>query len=413
VVVNPLGERALVVLADITEQVRARARLQQQEEHLRQKQKLEAVGTLAGGVAHDFNNLLTTILGNTELALMGLPADHPEAAGLKQVLQAARRARELVRQILVFSRQAAPSREVVAVASLVEETINLLRTIARNEVEFEVKLPPDLPALLADPGQVHQVLMNIGTNAVQAMRGAPGRLTFQAEAVEVGPALRAQFPELQPGNHVRITIRDTGPGMPLEVQRRVFEPFFTTKAAGEGTGLGLSVVHGIMQQHGGAVTLHSQPGQGCQFQLYFRAAAGAARTEDGSANGLVPRGQGERVLFVDDDPAIAGLAGKILRQLGYAVSIHHRAETALAEWQAAPDAFAVIVSDLTMPGMNGLQLLGEVHAVRPHQPFVLISGFFSEIDSNEASSLGVAAMLPKPLSYAPLGRAVAACLGRG
>jgi two-component system, cell cycle sensor histidine kinase and response regulator CckA len=180
----------------------------------------------------------------------------------------------------------------------VEETINLLRTLAKSEVEFEVRLPADLPALLADPGQVHQVLMNIGTNAVQAMRGGRGRLSFQAETVEVGSELRAQFPELQPGNHVRITVRDTGPGMTLEVQQRVFEPFFTTKAAGEGTGLGLSVVHGIMQQHGGAVTLHSQPGQGSQFQLYFRAAAGAARPDADSANGLVPHGNGERVLFV-------------------------------------------------------------------------------------------------------------------
>ncbi len=410
--VNPLGARVLVALSDITEQKRAAVRLQQQEEQLRQKQKLEAVGTLAGGVAHDFNNLLTSILGNTELALIALPKDHPEVAGLAQSLRAARRARDLVRQILAFSRQAAPSREVVAIEPLVDETINLLRTLARGAVEFNVRLPADLPAVLADPVQVHQVLMNIGTNAVQAMRGAPGRLDFRASVVELGVQLSSQWPEVRPGSYICISIQDTGPGMPVEVQQRIFEPFFTTKPPGEGTGLGLSVVHGIMQQHSGAVTLQSQPGQGTLFQLYFRTASRSLPGVGSTPPVPVPEGRGEKVLLVDDDPAIVETAAKMLRQIGYTVSAHCRADEALKEWTAAPEAFAVIVSDLTMPGMNGLQLLARVHALRPAQGFVLISGFFSESESAEAASLGVAALLPKPLSIGSLGRAVAAGLAR-
>jgi signal transduction histidine kinase/CheY-like chemotaxis protein len=413
VAVSPLGGRALVALTDITDQMQARERLRRQEEQIRLKQKLEAVGTLAGGVAHDFNNLLTPIMGNTELCLLSLPPDHPEVGGLQQVQRAARRARDLVRQILTFSRQADPGREVVALGPIIAETINLLRTLARGAVEFESVLAADLPPILADPGQVHQVLMNIGTNAVQAVRGTAGQVAFRAEAIDVGPELQQQHPALRAGTYVRLGIQDNGPGMTPEVQRRVFEPFFTTKLPGEGTGLGLSVVHGIMEQHGGLVTLYSQSGRGTLFHLYFPTASSAADAAPaGAAAAPLPLGRGEAVLFVDDDQNIVAMVRKMMERLGYEVSAHDHAEQAWAEYVAKPGKFAVVVSDLTMPGMNGLLLLSRVRSLSATQPFVLSSGFFSEAERHEATSLGVSLLLPKPLGYGELARAVAAALAR-
>ena len=392
-------------------QRRLRRRLQQQEEQLRQKQKLEAVGTLARGVAHDFNNLLTAIMGNVELSLMGLPPDHPEAPGLKLALNAGRRARDLVQQILTFSRQTAPRREVVVLQPLVEETVNLLRTLAQDAVTFEVQLPADLPPVLADPAQVHQVLMNLGTNAVQAMRGQPGRLTFAGEAVKIGSELREQQIELKPGYYVRIGIQDTGPGMTEEVRRRAFEPFFTTKRTGEGTGLGLAVVHGIMEQHGGAVSLYSDPGRGSRFNLYFTAAPAPepAAFVPGPAGGA---GRGERILLVDDDPAVIDTGRKMFERLGYRVSAYTTPATALVEYRSQPGAFDLVFSDLTMPGMNGLQLLTAVRALRADQAFVLCSGLFSDSDRQAAGKHGVSVFVPKPLSLAALNDAVIAALKR-
>lgn len=408
--VTPLGARSMVALTDVTEAVVARKRLQQQEEQLRQKQKLEAVGTLAGGVAHDFNNLLTAIMGNVELSLLELGHDHPQTPGLKLALTAAKRARDLVQQILAFSRQNPPKRGVVALGPLVEETIDLLRSLARGAVEFEVSIPSNLPPILADPAQVYQVLMNVGTNAVQAMRGRPGRLNFRAEVVEVGSEMQAQHPDLGLGRYVRIGLQDTGPGMTADLQRRIFEPFFTTKPPGEGTGLGLSVVHGIMQQHGGVVTLYSQVGRGTLFHLYFPVAGDGAKISADAPSVPLVAGEG-RVLFVDDDPAVVQTTSGMLVHLGYTVSAHTRPEEAWTEFLSNPGVFDLVISDLTMPGLNGLQLLARIRSARRAQSCVLSSGFFSEAESREALALGLV-LLPKPLSYDSLGKAVAAATRR-
>jgi len=399
-----------VAIFAVVKQRQLRRRLQLQEEQLRQKQKIEAVGTLSRGIAHDFNNLLTAIMGNVELSLLGLPADHPEAEGLRLALKASRRARDLVQQILTFSRQSAPKREVVALRPLVEETGTLLRMLAQEAVVFENQLPADLPPVLADPAQVHQVLMNLGTNAVQAMRGRSGKLTFTGEVIAMGKELRDQQVALKPGSYVRLGVQDNGPGMSEEVKRRVFEPFFTTKGPGEGTGLGLSVVHGIMEQHGGAVTLYTDLGRGSRFHLYFPLAGEAARPP--AAVAASAPGRGERILFVDDDAAVVGTGCKMFERLGYQVCAHQRAEAALEEYRADPAAFDLVFSDLTMPTMNGLQLLAAVQAIRPGQPFVLCSGLFSEADRVEALARGVTVLLPKPLTYAAVDEAVAAMLRR-
>ncbi|AOS44782.1 Blue-light-activated protein [Lacunisphaera limnophila] len=405
---SPLGGRLLVSLRDITEQTQARQRLQQQDEHMRQTQKIEAIGTLAGGIAHDFNNLLTAIMGNTQLTLMNLPPGHPETGSLEQVLKAARRAQQLAKQILTFSRRTTPSRQPVKVTPLVDEVLDFLRAVARGTVEFDHQALPEGAEIMADPGQVHQVLMNIGTNALQAMRGAPGRLVFVEEWVTIEPG--EPPPGIQPGRCLRIAVRDSGPGMSREIMNRIFEPFFTTKPMGEGTGLGLAVVHGIMRQHDGAVTVTSEPGRGTCFHLYFpmQAATRASPVEEATA--AVPTGRGQMILLVDDDPAIVETVRKLLQRLGYAVSAHLRADEALAEFEASPDRFALVLSDLTMPGLNGLQFATRVRAVRPGLPLVLASGYWGEADLAEARRLGLSALLHKPLAYEMLGRAVAAQL---
>ncbi|HEX2862054.1 MAG TPA: ATP-binding protein, partial [Lacunisphaera sp.] len=407
-----LGGRWLVSIRDISEQTQARLRLQKQDEHMRQTQKIEAIGTLAGGIAHDFNNLLTSIMGNTQLTLMNLPPDHPDVGSLDQVLKAGRRAQQLVKQILTFSRRSEASRQTVRISPLVEEVIGFLRSVARGTVEFEHQADPSGTEILADPAQVHQVLMNIGTNALQAMRGAPGRLIFKEAVVTPDAETRGQH-DLKAGCYLRVTVQDTGPGMSREVRERIFEPFFTTKPLGEGTGLGLSVVHGIMQQHDGAVTVASELGRGSTFQLYFPIAAGADTASGDEPAGTVAPGRGQSVLLVDDDPAIIETVRKVLQRLGYSVSAHVRADEAIAEFQAAPDRFALCLSDLTMPGLNGLQLAARLRALRPDLALVLVSGYWGESDMAEARRLQLTATLHKPLTYDMLGRLMAEHLPRG
>lgn len=403
--VTGLDGRALVVLTDITEETRSRRRLQLQEEQLRQRQKLEAIGTLAGGVAHDFNNLLTAILGHSELVRRSLPPDHAAGRSMEQVIAASCRARDLVKQILTFSRRSEARREILDPRPALNETVALLRTIARGNVDFEVVMAPDLRPVIADSSQLHQVLMNIGTNAVQAMRGLPGRLVFRAEACDLGPDATGPLGGLKPGRYVRIGIQDTGPGMSPEIQQRAFEPFFTTKAPGEGTGLGLAVVHGIMQQHGGAVLLQSEPGRGCLFQLYFPAAEDAPDVASPAA-APVPRGHGELLLLVEDEAAVLEAVSQILVRLGYRVKSYLRAADALAEFAAHPGDFAAVISDLTMPGMSGLQLHAQVQTLRPGTPFLLCSGYFSEAERSEALSQGALRLLAKPLTWETVGSAV-------
>jgi len=408
--VSPLGTRWLVTLADMTEQRRARERLRVQEEQLRNAQKLEAVGTLAGGIAHDFNNVLTAILGNAELGLLDAPSGSRAAEPFRQIMQAGQRARQLVQQILTFSRRSESSQRRLSLSPLIRETVAFLRSVARGYVEFEHHQAESPPEVEGDAAQIHQVFMNLGTNAVQAMRGKPGRLTFLEETVEFGDDARLVHPDLEPGRYVRISILDTGPGMPPDIQERIFEPFFTTKAPGEGTGLGLSVVHGIMQQHGGAVTVSSRLGAGTCFTLYFPIADSGVRASPDLESSPVPHGHGETLMFIDDDPAIVPVATRMLSRLGYSVSSHHQPAIALAEFSRDPGRFAAIVSDLAMPGMNGLQLAALVRATRPGIPFVLCSGYMTEAEADEARTVNVSAVVTKPLTLEPLGRAIANCL---
>ncbi len=392
----PIGDGLLVVLSDITGEKAAQEQLIERERQLRQAQKLEAIGTLASGIAHDFNNILTSIGGNTELARLRLPSAHPVQEHLAEVTGATSRATALVRQILTFARQTESKRERLSATRLIAETCAFLRAAAPSSLALEHRrIEPPLE-IDGDPTQLHQVLMNLGTNAVQAIGNRPGRLTFSEERAPDGAPC--------------IVVSDTGPGMPPEVVARIFEPFFTTKSPTEGTGLGLAVVHGIMEAHKGTVTVESRPGRGTTFRLRFPPVSPAAPRRETPAPPPLTHGRGELILVVDDELAITLFAANLLPRLGYRASVHNHPAEALQAFRREPEAYALVLSDLTMPGMSGLDLITTLRAERPDLPCLLMTGFLGGDHLKRSREIGLAAVLQKPLSTATLSDAIARAL---
>ena len=381
----------------------------QLEEQFRQAQKMEAIGTLAGGIAHDFNNILTAIVGYVELGRMVLK-DNPEVRQyLGSVLKASSRATDLVRQILTFSRRQRSERRVIALQPVVTESLALLRATLPWTIAFETVLAPDAPVVLADASQVHQVLMNLGTNAWHAMTDQPGRLGVTLERCVVDAAHAAEQTRLHPGVYARLSIRDSGCGMDQATQRRIFEPFFTTKGPGEGTGLGLAVVHGIMESHDGAVTVYSQPGEGTVFHLYCPAQAGAEEVAALKESPLA-RGRGEQVLVVDNEESIVTLMVQALGALGYAAEGVTQAVTALARVRENPARFDLVLTDQTMPEMTGLVLATELRKIRADLPVIVMSGYSSPLMVERVAAAGVRQLLAKPATLHALATAVQTAL---
>ncbi len=405
-----IGPRILVVASDLTAAKQAEERLRLRDQQLRQTQKLEALGTLASGIAHDFNNVLTTILGNADIATFDLPPDSSVQGQLDEIRAASERARQLVRQILTYSRQTESRREIVPLSPVIEESLRFLRATVPTTIRIRHRSCPAATLVEADTTQLHQVLMNLLTNAVHAIGDGHGTVEIAEEIVALTPALSLKHPELEPGDYVRISIRDTGCGMPPEVMQRIFEPFFTTKDSGRGTGLGLSVVHGILQNHHGAISVSSTPGEGSTFFLFFPLAQRPAPARENTAPVGAISGGGERVLLLDDEQAIVRAASVLLTRLGYAVSAHHDPTAALAEFEKAPDSFAVAITDLTMPRMTGFELAGHLRQHRPSLPVILMSGYITDKDHLRIRELGIARVLDKPVTLAALGHAVAETL---
>jgi PAS domain S-box-containing protein len=375
------------------------------EEQFRQAQKLEAIGTLAGGVAHDFNNILAAINGYTELALLTLRESPDVRESLEAVLKASSRAADLTRQILMFSRQQPLERRPILLHSIAAECIALLRATLPATIEFDTSLAADAPTVLADATQIHQILMNLGTNAWHAMKDHPGRLQVRLEKCLVDAAYASTHPQLRVGTYARISVSDTGSGMDQARLRRIFEPFFTTKPIGEGTGLGLAVVHGIMDSHDGVITVYSQPGEGTVFHLYFPAHAGAAAAP-AIADETLPRGHGERLLFVDDEELLALLGQKTLAALGYEVEFTTQSKTALAMVRADPSRFALVFTDQTMPEMTGLALATQLRAIRPGLPIILTTGYGLSLTPERLAAAGIGQLLLKPTTLHSLATAV-------
>jgi PAS domain S-box-containing protein len=392
----------IVVAQDITHR-------KQLEDQLRQAHKMEAMGTLAGGIAHDFNNILTAIGGYTELARMKL-TDNPGVKGhLDSVIQAVKRAADLIRQILAFSREQPLERRLITLQPIVAECAKLLRVTLPGSVDMDLVSAEDAPPVLADETQVLQVLMNLGTNARQALGGGAGRIRVKIENFLVDAAQAAGEPQLHAGRYARVSVSDTGGGMSPETQRRIFEPFFTTKAPGTGTGLGLAVVHGIMDSHDGLITVESQLGAGTTFHLYFPAhlpdAGGVS-----SAITFGARGRGEKILLVDDELIFIEVGRIALAGLGYEVEAVMQPAAALELVRANPARFALVITDQAMPGMTGLQLAAELRKIRPDLPIVLTTGYSLALTMERLHAAGVAQLLLKPTTARSLGASVHAAL---
>jgi PAS domain S-box-containing protein len=393
----------LSMVHDVTERQQAEEERARLEADLRQAQRIQSLGTLAGGIAHDFNNVLTAIVGNVEVAAAALPADHRAQRSLAHIAAASARAADLVKRILTFSRRQDTQRRPVRLQAIVEEALTLLRASLPAVIDLRTRFVPDAPEVLADPTQVHQVVMNLGTNAAHAMGRAAGCLEVALDTVLVEAATPGRPPDLADGRYVVLSVSDTGCGMDAATQERIFEPFFTTKPAGEGTGLGLSVVHGIMKSHEGAIAVDSRPGAGTTFRLYFPAAAAGAPPTAVAPPPAEVRGHGEHVVYVDDEEAVVYMAGRILERLGYRVSGFTDARQALDAFRMLPDAVDAVVTDLAMPGLSGLELAHEIRRLRPDVPVVLTSGYVRAEDVPMLRELPLTDFVLKPDTVTALG----------
>ena len=396
-------------LRDVTEARRDEEMKRQLEARVRQVQKMEAIGTLAGGIAHDFNNILTGILMNVDLAKEDLTPEHPARESLDEIAQASRRAADLVGQILTFSRQREQERGPLHLDAVVAEALKLLRASLPSSIEIHSHLARDRAMILADPSRIHQIVMNLGTNAAHAMQQQGGVLDVALETVVVDADEARRRPDLREGRYVRLTISDTGHGMDRATIDRIFEPFFTTKAPGEGTGLGLSVVHGVVRSHDGVIGVTSELGRGTTFQIHFPVYEVRTPAFGISA---VPRpiGGHERVLLVDDEQAVARSSARILERFGYRVTFHTDPTQALAAFRERPDGFDLVISDLTMPGLSGLDLARQMLALRPGLPVILASGYVDDDTLARAHALGVREVLLKPVMPNHLAEAVRAAV---
>ena len=392
---------------DVTEQRRGQAVRLELEAQLREAQKMEAIGVLAGGIAHDFNNVLAGILGNVALAFQDLPPDHPAAASLEQIRKASLRGRGLVQQILAFARR--QPREIVSceLRPLVEESVGLLRSTLPAGVTLEAALCDEPLFVMADPTQVEQVLMNLCTNAWHSLGGKPGRVAVALAGVELDAAAARQLGAgLTPGLYARLTVADNGRGMDAETRARIFEPFFTTKPVGEGTGLGLAVAHGIIAAHGGVIRVQTTRGQGSTFEIYLPRSASTPSADRPTPLAIAHRGHGENVLYIDDDDVMVLMVERLLQRLGYVVTCLHDPARAIEAVRVAPQAFDVVVTDLNMPELSGLDVARALHRIRADLPVIISSGNLPDQLHNEARQAGVRALLHKQYTLEELGAVI-------
>lgn len=388
------------------------------EKRLVHAYKLEAVATLAGGIAHDFNNILGAILGNADLLLYRLPAtdgrgESPVGPAItneeigehvRAIKRAGNRAKELVAQILAFSRQAANQRRNLLVAPVVKESCRLLRASLPATIELKVSVPQDIGMIYADPGQIQQVLMNLCTNAAQAIENKIGVIEISLREIETGKAEQQRYHDLAPGKYVVLTVKDSGKGIPADMVERIFDPFFTTREVGEGSGMGLAVLHGIILSHDGVIDVKSEVGKGSVFTVFFPRVQEAEGEADDQITAM-PRGTGT-ILFVDDEQDIVQMRTRMLSYLGYRVLSATSPEQALGYFTRGQEQIDLMVTDHTMPRMTGLQLAAEISALKPELPIILCSGYSEAVTPEEAQAAGVSRFLAKPVDMRLLALAI-------
>jgi signal transduction histidine kinase/CheY-like chemotaxis protein len=405
---------AMLALAndELRQEIKAHEQLdkekKQLEGQLRQAQKMEAIGTLAGGIAHDFNNILAAILGHTELALMQLDQKEKAESYLSEVLSASDRAKELVAQILAFSRQSDSELRPLQISTVIKEALRLIRSTLPTTISINKSIEDPQSIVVGNATQIHQILMNLCANAAHAMKAEGGTLTIEFKAIDIqintmGPQ-PPYPPSLGPGQYVQLSISDTGHGISGHLRDRIFDPYFTTKEKGVGTGLGLAVVQGIVQNHGGAITVDSTPGDGTRFDIYLPRTTVEVKSEIKTLK-AIPNGN-ERVLFIDDDTTLAELGGKLLSTLGYRVKTQSDPRKALESFHDNPGAFDLIITDMIMPGLTGDTLARKVTQLRRDIPIIACTGFSDLVDARQLTASGIRGILRKPITIYKLAQVI-------
>ncbi len=386
----------LTIFHNVTEQKHLEAQLQQ-------FQKMESIGTLAGGIAHDFNNILGIIIGNAELALDDVPKGNPARFNLEEILTGSSRAKDVIRQLLSFARKTKPEKKPTNIIPIVKESLKLLRSSIPASIEIRQHISKNVDTILADPTQINQVLINLCTNADHAMTDG-GIVEVSLKNVELGEDTTAQYPNLNPGRYVNLTISDTGHGMSPEEIDRIFDPYFTTKGVDKGSGMGLAVVHGIVMNHDGAIFVDSELGKGTTFNIFFPITEKEPVPEIQMDEDL-PTGK-ERILFIDDEESMVNVGRYRLERLGYQVETKTSPVEALELFRANPDQFDLVITDMTMPQMTGDHLVEKILKIRPDLPTIICTGFSEKIDEEKAKGIGIRQYIEKPLKRSDLAKLV-------
>ncbi len=396
--VYPFERGITVFFRVITEIKRGREERERLERQLQHVRRLEAIGTLSAGIAHDFNNILFPIIGYSEMLMEDAPPESDTRESLQEIFNAANRAKDLIRQILTFSRQSEEEQKPIEIPNAVKEVLNLLRATLPITIEIRKKIDPECGKILASPTQIHQIVMNLCTNAYHSMQENGGRLTVSLTPYEMEPNDIPPYPEVTPGPYLKLTVTDTGVGMPPEIVERIFEPYFTTRREMGGNGLGLSVVHGIVKNLGGHIGVYSERERGTAFHVYLPVFTTAAdeNGRPGAAPQPLARGH-ERVLLVDDEPQTAKMLQQMLSRLGYPVTPKTDSLEALESFRNRPDDFDLVITDTTMPRMTGITLFKKMIEIRPDIPVIICTGYSDLISEEKAKKLGIKAFIAKPV----------------
>jgi len=382
------------------------------EKELIQVQKMEAIGTLAGGIAHDFNNILTAVIGYAELGMYKKSMDQGKTEYIfMQILSAGNRARELINQILTFSRQRDEERLPVKLGSIIKEALQLIRVGLSRHIEIREHIRTTTDMVFADPTQLHQIIMNLCTNAAHAMKEKGGILEVALDDLLIDTSSQEQFPDLSPGGYLKLTVRDTGTGIDPKVISRIFDPFFTTKAPGEGTGMGLSVVHGIVKHYGGKILVSGELGKGATFSVLLPRAEKQAYKEPMKNDAAIPIGN-EKILLVDDEATVVELGRAMLEEIGYSVVISTDAFEGVALFAQNPDQFDLVIADKNMPHMSGFDFGREILRIKPNVPIILYTGYPDPHDIDKAKELGFRDVMKKPLVLRDMAQTVRSVLDR-